>query len=100
MKNALNANDIGYNKQNDEGLIIQQSRLNFGQVLYKTEEDLEYALLEDGKELVVKAIVDIGCSLISDFVPGADIVFTAIDYILQDQLLKVKQKYAEKIKIF
>lgn len=82
-ENALNANDIGYNKQNDEGLIIQQSRLNFGQVLYKTEEDLEYALLEDGKELVVKAIVDIGCSVISDFVPGADIVFTAIDYILQ-----------------
>lgn len=39
-ENALNYGDEGYDKKKDTGLIIQQSRTNYGQISYKTEEDL------------------------------------------------------------
>lgn len=38
-ENALNFGDEGYDKQTDDGLIIQQSRINFGKVDYKSNED-------------------------------------------------------------
>lgn len=38
-EHALNYGDAGYDKKNDDGLIIQQTRLNYGKISYKTEED-------------------------------------------------------------
>jgi len=45
-ENALNYGDSGYSKSADDGLIIYQSRFNFGKVCYKTETDLAVELAE------------------------------------------------------
>lgn len=39
-ENDLNYGDTGYSKLTDNGVIIQQTRLNYSKTLYKTEEDL------------------------------------------------------------
>jgi len=39
-ENALNHGDLGYAMDNDDGVIILQSRVNYGKILYKTESDL------------------------------------------------------------
>ena len=38
-ENALNYGDEGYNKQNDDGVIITQFRTNYGKISYATEKD-------------------------------------------------------------
>lgn len=65
-ENALNYGDAGYNKQTDEGLIIQQSYLNYGVVQYRTEGDL----VSDVYELVSTLYADI----------KVDVAFAVADY--------------------
>lgn len=57
-ENALNYGDVGYDKHNDTGLIIQQSRANYGKISYKTEEDYLEEKLRFAGETVVDAFVD------------------------------------------
>src|SRR5699024_2309442 len=40
-ENFLNYGDSGYDKMGDDGVIIQQFRVNYGKVSYATEEDLD-----------------------------------------------------------
>lgn len=53
-ENQLNCGDLGYSKQEDTGVIIQQTRLNYGKISYKTESDL----LELVAEFTLEKMVD------------------------------------------
>ncbi len=53
-ENSLNYNDNGYNKEFDNGVIIQQARFNFGEVKYKTETDL----IATTTKFVLKKMID------------------------------------------
>lgn len=63
-ENNLNYGDGGYSKSNDDGLIILQSRTNYGKINYATAGDLTEILLEfagkkllaEGVEIVVDAV--------------------------------------------
>ncbi len=57
-ENSFNYGDAGYVKANDDGLIIQQSRTNFGKVLYKTEKDWAEMQLQFMAESFVDMTVD------------------------------------------
>lgn len=56
-ENALNYGDSGYSKYDDEGVIILQSRTNYGKISYKTEIDLLGSVLRFTGEQVLDAIV-------------------------------------------
>lgn len=65
-ENALNHGDAGYNKQTDEGLIIQQSRVNYGAVDYRDEDDFWI----NAEELVVNAVLDVSFAVLDVFTYG------------------------------
>lgn len=57
-ENALNYGDAGYSKQTDDGLIIDQFRVNYGKVSYATEADW----FETVGEFAGNLIFDVMCS--------------------------------------
>ncbi|MBQ8375067.1 MAG: hypothetical protein IJX98_05800 [Clostridia bacterium] len=57
-ENDLNYGDIGYNKLNDSGMIIRQSRTNYAQLLYKTESDLIEECARFAGEQCFNALLD------------------------------------------
>lgn len=58
-ENSLNYGDNKYNKLTDDGLIIQQSRVNYGKISYKTEGDF----WEEALSFVGDQILDVGLSV-------------------------------------
>ena len=58
-ENALNYGDNGYSKYNDEGVIILQSRANYGKISYKTELDLLGEVAEFAGEQILDAALDV-----------------------------------------
>lgn len=56
-ENALNYGDSGYSKYDDEGVIILQSRTNYGKISYKTEIDLLGSVLRFAGEQVLDSLV-------------------------------------------
>lgn len=65
-ENALNFGDEGYDKQTDDGLIIQQSRINFGKVDYKTEGDFAIA----AKKIAINFVLDVSVKVFDYFTYG------------------------------
>lgn len=58
-ENALNYGDAGYSKTADGGVIIAQSRTNYGKISYKTEDDLLAACTEFLADQLLSAVVSI-----------------------------------------
>ena len=58
-ENALNYGDDGYSKYNDEGVIILQSRANYGKISYKTETDLLGEVAEFAGEQILDAALEV-----------------------------------------
>ena len=58
-ENALNYGDEGYSKVEDDGVIIIQSRANYGKVEYKTEEDFYEACVNFAADQILSAAVDV-----------------------------------------
>lgn len=69
-ENALNYEDNGYNKSTDDGVIIQQFRINYGKISYATEDDLSEIINEFGVDM----LVDAGCSMLDGVCPGSGTV--------------------------
>ena len=84
-ENALNYGNEGYSKQKDDGLIIQQMRLNCSKIEYKTEKDL----WEARKNYFVNSIVDIAIASIDKFNIISDIR-NRIEY--EDELFEQKRE--------
>lgn len=83
-ENALNRGDEGYDKQTDDGLIIQQSRINFGKVDYKTEGDFAIA----ATKIAINFALDVSVKVLDYFTSGmASIVKTVADKLLERQEL-------------
>ena len=59
-ENFLNYGDSGYDKMGDDGVIIQQFRVNYGKVSYATEEDLDEVL----NEFKVNTILNFGYDIL------------------------------------
>lgn len=74
-ENFLNYGDSGYDKMGDDGVIIQQFRVNYGKVSYATEEDLDEVL----NEFKVNTILNFGYDILDAITPGAGSV---IGYIM------------------
>ena len=51
-ENSLNYGDNGYNKINDDGVIIQQYRVNYGKISYATEDDLTEIIYAYEQQLI------------------------------------------------
>lgn len=69
-ENALNFGDDGYNKINDDGLIIQQTRVNFGVVEYKTKDDLGEQIWKAASEMIVNGLLDTAFSVADYYTAG------------------------------
>lgn len=77
-ENALNYGDNGYNKINDDGVIIQQYRINYGKISYATEDDLTEII----KDFTINSLVDANCALLDKLIPGAGSLIGYIkDYV-------------------
>ena len=61
-ENALNYGDDGYSKYDDDGMIIQQMRANYGIIRYQTEEDA----LEVMGKCVLDKVVGMGVDFVVD----------------------------------
>ena len=57
-ENALNYGDEGYDKHQDDGLIIQQTRVNYGKISYKTGTDALKELAKFAGLKVLDVFVD------------------------------------------
>lgn len=77
-ENELNCNDAGYDKFSDNGVIIQQSRINVGQVLYKTESDLVEQIGDMALDIVINVAVDMALN----FVPHGNTIGTIADAVI------------------
>lgn len=75
-ENALNYGDEQYSKYDDDGLIINQFRVNYGKVSYATESDLGNI----ASDLVVNQVCTLGMSVVDAFTFG--IVGSIVDYVL------------------
>ena len=77
-ENSLNYGDNGYNKINDDGVIIQQYRVNYGKISYATEDDLA----EIVTDFTINSLVDANCALLDELIPGAGSLIGYIkDYV-------------------
>ncbi len=80
-ENALNYGDRGYSMESDDGLIILQSRANYGKISYATEEDLLGTVVEiSGKKALDGGIklLDTVCGGIAGYVKDAIEISTTI----------------------
>lgn len=85
-ENAMNYGDFGYSKHTDDGLIIFQTRLNYGTVVYKTEQDLWGQL----QKLAVNTLLDVELAIIDSSTGGVigfvkDMVERGTDIFKQGQ---------------
>ena len=64
-ENELNYGDVGYSKANDGGMIIRQSRYNYGSMLYKNPTDLVVECAEYVGNVVFDYAVDNVFSVVS-----------------------------------
>lgn len=62
-ENTKNAYDVGYSIDNDEGLVITQSRVNYGKVCYLNELSNAFEIAK----ITVKTVVNAGIGLINDY---------------------------------
>ncbi len=61
-ENALNYGDKGYSKYYDDGLIIAQSRANYGKISYATEADFDRILAE----FTANQLFNFGCAILDE----------------------------------
>ncbi len=76
-ENSLNFGDNGYSKLNDEGIIIQQVRANYGKVLYQTEENL----LELRESFWVQKAFDKLSDKVIDILGNINGIFKVLDIV-------------------
>ena len=69
-ENDLNYGDTGYSKLTDDGVIIQQTRLNYSKILYKTEEDLLETCLEFGADKILSSATDLAVDFLDTYTFG------------------------------
>lgn len=69
-ENALNYEDNGYNKATDDGVIIQQFRINYGKISYATEDDLD-EIIDNFK---LNMLFDATCSILDELSSGVGTV--------------------------
>ena len=73
-ENSLNYGDLNYTKAGDKGAAIVQTRLNYGKVSYKDEEDF----LKEGLKITGKKLLDYAIKAISQKFPLVSIIKDAI----------------------
>lgn len=73
-ENSLNYGDLNYTKAGDKGAAIVQTRLNYGKVSYKDEEDF----LKEGLKITGKKLLDYAFKAISQKFPLVSIIKDAI----------------------
>ena len=73
-ENSLNYGDLNYTKDGDKGAAIVQTRLNYGKVSYKDEEDF----LKEGLKITGKKLLDYAFKAISQKFPLVSIIKDAI----------------------
>lgn len=69
-ENDLNYGDTGYSKLTDDGVIIQQTRLNYSKILYKTEEDLWETCFEFGADKILSSATDLAVDFLDTYTFG------------------------------
>lgn len=69
-ENSLNYEDNGYNKETDDGVIIQQFRINYGKISYATEDDLD----EIVDNFRLNMLFDATCSILDELSSGVGTV--------------------------
>lgn len=69
-ENDLNYGDTGYSKLTDDGVIIQQTRLNYSKILYKTEEDLWETCLKFGADKILSSATDFAIDFLDKYTFG------------------------------
>lgn len=69
-ENDLNYGDAGYSKLTDDGVIIQQTRLNYSKILYKTEEHLWETCSEFVADKVLSSATDLAVNFLDKYTFG------------------------------
>lgn len=73
-ENFLNYGDSSYTKADDKGAAIVQTRLNYGRVSYKDEEDF----INEGLKIAGKKLLDYTIKIISKEFPLVGVIKDAI----------------------
>ena len=82
-ENELNYGDSGYLKANDNGMIIRQSRFNYGSFVYKNELDLVVECFEYGIKYSLDSAVDDTLTALDAIAPGVGKVLGNVKDIVE-----------------
>lgn len=98
-ENSLNSGDVGYTKAADKGLIIIQSRVNYGKIEYTDENELLQELVNFRGKLLLNAFI----AQMDKLTDGLATVFTAIyqeSCILDEMSQEITVETNHKFNIF
>lgn len=97
-ENELNYGDNGYSKFNDDGVVLLQSRVNYGQIKYKDYYDLPEILLEFAGQKILDALIDVFDKLTKDAAGViADIVELGIDLYNESKEVTIRTDNEDNI---